>query len=294
MALDLFSCMRSFIAVAEYNGFAAAARHLHLSPPVLTKQIQFLEHRLKKMLLERTTRHLELTEAGQLYLEQAKAILEELQQAEASLHELETEPHGMLNVGASGLINTPGFTKHLHQFLKKYPKISLNIQTEVSPQWVLDGHLHLSITEENLFDNSLIKDHFTYIRRRVYAAPSYLQERGVPQTMQDLQKHQCLIFQKALLKQEWILGKNQRIKVSGQYRTNSSAHFMLALKAGFGLGWCFEHLVQDEIAAGLLQEVQLNIKPIEIPVFIYYRPSSQNIALKKLLACFKSYGTLNH
>ncbi len=81
MSLDLFSCIKSYVAVVEQQGFASASRQIHVSPSILTKQVKYLEKILGKKLLSRTTRRLQLTEAGGVYLVQAKKILEQVENA---------------------------------------------------------------------------------------------------------------------------------------------------------------------------------------------------------------------
>ncbi len=295
MALDLFSCMRSFVAVAEYNGFAPAARKLHISPPVLTKQVQWLEHRVKKPLLERTTRRVELTEAGQVYLVQAQQVLAGVAHAESALQVLETEPHGYVVLGMAGFLNAPQFIRALHVFLDQYPKISLDVRAEISPALVIEGVLDIAVSQENLSDTGLIKEPLFTVCRKIYAAPSYLKAHGVPKTIADLQHHNCLVFQQVSPVGEWVLGKHKKIKVQGNYKSNAAAHFMLALFDGFGLGWCADHLVAEDVAAGRLQEVVLtDVKPIEIPVFLYYRPSSQNLAVKRMVVHLKTIVSQHH
>lgn len=91
MSLDLMSCMKSFAAVATYNGFSAAANKLHLSTPALTKQIQRLESYVGTPLLIRTTRVISLTEAGTLYLSFVKKFLADMEEAKNIVHNLESE-----------------------------------------------------------------------------------------------------------------------------------------------------------------------------------------------------------
>ncbi len=289
MALDFLSCLQGFVAVVECNSFSAAGRKLYLSTSVLTKQIQTLEHRLKKPLLERTTRRIELTEAGRIYFTQAQKILESITQGDDALNQLENSAHGEIVVGISGVVNTPKFMGHIHHFLEEHPKISVHFQNEISPQFILDGFLNFSITEENLFETGLIKEPLFNIRRKIYGAPSYIQKWGSPKKTSELGDHNCLIFQKTSPTGIWAFNKNNKVKVTGSYSSDSSTNFMLALLGGFGLGWCAEHLVVDEVKAGLLEEICLDTEPLEIPVFLYYRPTSHNLAFKKIIACFKSY-----
>lgn len=104
MSSDIFSCMKSFVAITKYGSFFKASQQLHVSPPVLTKQIQRLESYVGKILLERSNRVVGLTEAGVLYLEHVKDILEKVDEATANIHDLDVEPHGTIRLGIPGYL----------------------------------------------------------------------------------------------------------------------------------------------------------------------------------------------
>ena len=290
MALDLFACMRSFVNIVEQGGFAAAARQLHISPPVLTKQIQWLERQVKKTLLERTTRRVELTPAGQLYWQEVQKILAAVQQSEQMLAGLSAEPSGTIVVGDSGFLNSRIFLQQMHAFLQSYPKVSIRLQTSYTPASVLEGSVDVMLSQDNLVESGLIKEHLFDVSRHIYAAPSYLKKHGTPKSIEDLQRHHCLIFEMLTPTHQWQLSQHKKVTVQGQYYSNSSRHFVLALLEGFGLGWCADYLVEEYVAAGQLQKVILEQKAIKMPVFLYYRPTSHNIALKQFVTVIRQAG----
>ena len=186
MSLDFLSCLKGFLAVAKYNGFSQAARSLHVATPMLTNQIKRLEESLGKKLLQRTTRHVALTEAGEIYRLRAEKILAEIQHAKDEICHLEAKPHGVLTIGVPGSFNSRFFVKHMHQFLEQYPKIQLKVIEENSPSAILDETVDLLISEMDVRDKQFIKEHLFTVHRSIYASPTYLKKHGVPKTVADL------------------------------------------------------------------------------------------------------------
>lgn len=271
MAQDLLSCMRSFAAVVEHKGFAAAARHLRLSTSVITKHIQTLERHLGKPLLLRTTRHLEPTEAGRVYALHVAQILSQVADAQHTLQQLESEPHGTVQLGACGMLDTADFAAHLQQFLQRYPKITVNVHNDASPVEILNGRLDLVTTEDNFPSAGLIKEQLFTVSRRLYASPAYFQKHGKPKTIADLAQHNCMVYTKVSPDHIWLLG-TRKVKVKGNYTSNSALNFLQTLYRGVGIAWCSETLAQEDLKSGRLEEAPLDVAPIPIPFFLYYRP----------------------
>ena len=272
MSLDLLSCMKGFAAIARYRGFSLAAKHLRVSTSTLSSQVKKLERSLGKSLLNRTTRRVELTEAGILYLEWAQNILENIQEAKNAVNNLEKEPHGRIIIGIPGFFHSLFFIKYLQAFLKKYPKIQLLVVDENSPTDLLAGLADLIISEVNIDDSQLIKEHLLTIKRSIYAAPDYIKKYGLPKKVTDLRKHNCLIGKRVSPNDEWILGNNKKIHVNGNYASVSGVNIVYAALTGLGLVWSTDILLKEEIRTGKLIEINLEEKPSSIPIYLYYRP----------------------
>lgn len=289
MAIDLLSCIKGFSAVAACKGFSPAARQLRISTPVLTKQIQMLEHKLGKKLLERTTRYVALTEAGATYLAHANKILAELENAKQSISNLETEPHGHLTIGIPGCFETPQFIEYMHAFLDRYPKITIDTRNENAPTLLLDQALDLAISECNFNDKQLIKEYVFTLHRSVYAAPSYLKKHGTPKTLADLKNHNCLVYKKVSPDHLWLFGKNKKVTVNGNYTSNSGLNLLLALQGGLGLLWGSGIMIQNELKSKKLVEVKLDHPPFASKVYLYYRPTSMNRNVKLMVEYIKQF-----
>ena len=241
MALDSLSCIRSFVAVVEHQGFAAAARRLFVSPPVLTKQIKCLETQLGKSLLIRTTRRFELTPAGVLYYDHARVILQKLEDAKNAIVDLDKELQGKLIISHAGFLNKPNLVKALQNFLIKHPKVTLEIRSIASAEILLNGEIDVCVTNQKWQNIGLIQDLFYTDYRRLYAAPAYINQYGTPKNIQDLVNHKCLFFSHAKDEAyEWSPSSSMHIPYTGQYITDSHGHFEAMLLSGFGMGWCVQ------------------------------------------------------
>lgn len=272
MSFDLLNCMRSFSKVADCNGFAPAARALRISASTLTKQIKFLEEWVGKPLLQRTTRYVALTEAGNIYLKQVQKILADVQQAKQEVQQLEKTPHGILTIGIPGVFNSMFYIKLLQNFLKKYPKIILKTIDENSPAQLLEGKADLVISEENLHDKQLIKEKLFTLQRGLYASPEYLKKHGTPKSLDDLKNHNCIIYSKVSPNNCWITPKNKKIVVKGNFVSNSDMNTICAAVVGIGILWCSPLVINEELKAGKLIEIKLPAKPLMSNVYLYYRP----------------------
>ncbi len=272
MSLDLLSCMKGFKAVAEHKGFSQAARHSHMSTSTLTSQVQYLEGFLKKKLFNRTTRQIALTEAGEIYLARVNKILAEIEESTDAVHAIETQPHGKLTLGISATFYSRFFIRKFQEFLQKYPTMQLDTTDENSPIDLLNGVADLVVTEIDIKDNQFVKEHLYTMRRNIYAAPKYIKKFGVPKTISDLKQHNCLIAKRISPHNEWILSKNKKAYVTGNYASTSGFNILYAALNGVGLMWCSDIMIQEEIRRGEVIKVELeDEQPVAIQIYMYHR-----------------------
>ncbi len=272
MSLDLFSCMQGFKAIAEHKGFSQAARHLHVSTSTLTGQIKHLEQLLKRKLLNRTTRHMELTEAGEIYLQHVNKLLVDIENAQNAVNAVEIQPHGKLIIGIAGAFYSQFFIKHFQKFLQKYPKIQLQTTEENAPTDLLNGSADLVITEIDIKDSQLVKEYLFTLHRSIYATPAYIKKFGSPKKAEDLQHHNCLIAKRISPNNEWVLANNKKIYVTGNYASSSGYNVLCAALAGMGLIWSTDILIKEELKRGELVEIKLkDEQPVAIKMYLYHR-----------------------
>jgi len=155
--MDLLGSMRVFVAVAEARGLAAAARALHLSPPVVTRAIAALEERLEVRLLNRTTRQVNLTEAGERYLADCKRIIADLHAADDRARNARLEPQGVLKVTAPVMFGRMHIAPLLHDFMERNPKVTVRAVFVDRIVNLVEEGIDVALRIDTLTDSSLTR-----------------------------------------------------------------------------------------------------------------------------------------
>lgn len=190
--MDRLLSMRVFQRVADEGGFAAASRLLDISPPVVTRLIADLENHLGTRLLQRSTRHLSLTDAGQAYLGRVRLILQDIDEADAAASSQTNELAGVLRLHAHPALASYVLAPLIAGFRQLYPKIVFDLDVESTPDpSIADYDITLLATDAN-FDADVILRKVIESQAILVAAPAYLKRKGTPQTPQELTVHECL------------------------------------------------------------------------------------------------------
>ena len=190
--MDTLEAMRVFVAVVERNGFSAAAQALDLSTAGVTRQVAALEKRLSTRLLHRTTRRVSPTSTGAAYYAQCVRLLAEFDALEASIGAQALEPSGTLRINAPVSWGIARLGPLLAGYRARYPQVELDLAlSDRLVDMVEEGYdVAIRITREP--GPALIARRLGEARISLCAAPAYLAARGMPQTPQDLQAHDCL------------------------------------------------------------------------------------------------------
>src|SRR6201989_963675 len=192
--MDRIEAMAAFIAVADLQGFAPAARKLGLSPSGVTRLIAALEDRLGARLLQRTTRSVTLTDVGARYLERARRILADVEEAEISAQAERTAPRGRLVVSAPSGFGRLHVSPVMSAYLKRYPDVSGELRLSDRMINLVEDGVDLAVRIGHLPDSSLVARHVGEMRRMVMASEAYLKRRGEPKTPQDVSSHDTIQF----------------------------------------------------------------------------------------------------
>ncbi|MES2363033.1 MAG: LysR family transcriptional regulator [Pseudomonadota bacterium] len=192
--MDRLLSMRVFQKVIDEDGFAAAARVLDMSPAAVTRLVTDLEQHLGTRLIQRTTRKLALTEAGQAYLLRVRSILSEVDDAEAAATQSSNELHGSVHVLAPSLFASYFLAKQVTPWLALYPKVALHLHVDSFPySRVEEFDVTFMVVNEG-FDANIVARPIGSVEWIVCASPDYLKRRGTPLQPQDLQEHLYLRF----------------------------------------------------------------------------------------------------
>lgn len=192
--MDRLLSMRVFQRVIDEGGFAAAARMLDMSPAGVTRLVTDLEQHLGTRLMQRTTRKLALTEAGEAYLMRVRSILAEVDDAEATAASSASELQGMLHVLAPPLFANNFLANQINRWISRYPKVAINLHVDPFPQSRVEEFDVTFIIVNEGFDANIVARPVAQTEWVVCASPAYLQRRGTPLQPQDLQDHHYLRF----------------------------------------------------------------------------------------------------
>ena len=257
--MDRLLSMRVFERVVDEEGFAAAARALDMSPPVVTRLVADLESHLGTRLLQRTTRRLSLTDAGHIYLLRVRSILQDIEEADAVTSAYTQELQGMLRVHAPPVLATYVIAPLLADFRLLYPKITIDLEAEALREPpVEDFDITMLGTDAN-FDANVVARKVMDSKAILVASPAYIERRGEPRTPQDLASHDCLRLKTAYGRTtSWRMwpeadeAQAQTVEVAPVLQANHTDTLMCATLDGAGIT-----SMAVEIAAPHLEEGNL-------------------------------------
>lgn len=247
--LDVFS------RVIALGSMSLAAREMGLSPAVVSKRIKRLEMSLGTRLLQRTTRQISLTEAGQGYYERVIAVLAGLEEAEAFAAGRASHVTGSLKISAPTSFGRMHIAPHLKPFMRAHPQLSVHLMLSDEFTDIVGGGYDLAIRINDPADSSLVARKLATVRRLLCASPDYIQEHGTPKTLEDLKHHHCL---PAHNNESWRLVGPQgpvNYRPDGLLITNSSEVIKEAALAGLGIALRSTWDIGPELKSGRLVQV---------------------------------------
>lgn len=280
--MDRIDAMQAFVAVADLQGFAPAARKLGLSPSAVTRLVAALEGRLGARLLQRTTRSVTLTDAGSRYLERARRVLADIEEAEESVESERTRPGGRLVVSAPVGFGRLHVSPVMSAYLKRYPEVGAELRlTDRMVNLVEDG-VDLAVRIGHLPDSTLVARQVGEMRRIVVASPDYLQAHGEPLRPADIAGHATIQFGPTAAAPDWrfvVDGADIRIAVTPRFATNSADAAIQHAAAGGGLTRVLFYQAQAALRAGAIRIVLAAFEPPPLPIHIVY-PTSRLLSAK--------------
>jgi DNA-binding transcriptional LysR family regulator len=269
-----FAELNAFVAVAERTNFARAAAHLGITASTISQTIRALEERLGMRLLNRTTRSVSLTDAGEKLLERIRPAITELGAAVEDLNEFRDTPRGTLRLNVSSVAAEIVLAPVIKDFLAAYPSISLDITLDDSNADLVSGRFDAGIRVGRLVARDMQVVRVTEPTRAIaIASPEYLLRHPAPKTPPDLQQHNCLTFRKHLecIPWEFAKGKSKfEMSVTGSLTVNSMDLVMRAVLDGVGIGYTIESYVAAHLAAGRLVPLLLDWSPGHHSYYLYY------------------------
>ena len=281
--MDNLEAIRIFVSVAAHGSFTEAARRMRLSPSVVTRSVAHIEERLGIMLLNRTTRSVQLTERGQIYLEDCKRILEDFEMAERRVRGEDAKPRGTLRVMAPVLFGRLYVLTIVNGLLREHPALSIHLTLSDRNVHLYEEGVDVAVRVGELADSSLIAVRLGVATPVLVASPEYLERRGVLASPAALSSHDIILFEGIGAINEWAFGADRKtIRVEPRLIVNGADAAINAAEAGVGIARTLSYQVWDAVRAGRLTLVLQEFVPPSLPVSIAYqarRIASANVAV---------------
>lgn len=273
-AIDRLRAFEVFTTVVARDGFARAADALDTSPANVTRYIAELEAHLGVRLLNRTSRRLSLTEAGEALYERARAVIEDFAEAEAAATADSRAPRGRLRINAPLAFGVRHLAPLWPRFLALYPDVELDIDLNDRVVDLVEDGYDLGIRISRGGSQAHVARKLATSRNVLCAAPRYLERFGVPVSPEDLSHHRCLIYTHAPEPDVWTLlaadGTPLRVRIHPHIRTNSGDTARALALAGEAITWQPMFLIGEDIGRGDLVPLLPDWRLPDIDVLALY------------------------
>ena len=249
----------TFVAVVDHGGFSRAAERLDTTAGAVSRRVAALERHLGLRLINRTTRQLNLTEAGEHYYRDVSAILQALTDAEDRVSHLSEAPSGELRVAAPLSFGVRALAPLLPGFHACYPALHLTLDLDDRMVDIVATGADLALRIGPLTDSSLVARRIARFERVFCAAPGYLDRRGRPDTPAALRGHDCLRYSNVGVREEWTLHRRddqevrETLAVVGPLCANNGDLLRHAAIAGMGVCALPRFIVADDLASDALE-----------------------------------------
>jgi DNA-binding transcriptional LysR family regulator len=276
--LDRFSVMSSFVAVVKTSSFTGAAKSLGLSRALVSRHVADLERRIGTRLINRTTRSVSLTEAGELHYEFCQRVLKELAEQDEVIGQMRKKPQGSLAIVAPKWIGLFELGDAITAFAEQHPLIKVRFEiggmTNRNYGFVQQGY-DVAFNTKNVKDSSVIAKRIATLRFVLCASPKYLEKRGEPESAQELTKHDWLVH---LNEPVWHLEqthKEEHWKVHNvAFTSNTYVVLRKAALQGLGVAVLPLNLVGEDIKLGRLRPILAHHKVPDRPLYLICPPGT--------------------
>ena len=256
--MDTIDGMRTFVAVVSEGAFSRAADRLGMSPQLVSKYVAQLEARLGARLINRSTRRLSITEAGQAYFERCRDLLADIDEMESAVGDAAAAARGTLRINAPMTFGTMHLSKAIAEYQCGQPGVSVELTLDDRVVDIVSEGYDMAIRIGRLRESSLVARKLAPIRLVICAAPDYLAQHGTPAAPQDLQDHECLRYTLSSNSDRWRLMQGDSahdVHVTGKFSASNGDAIRLAAIAGRGIALQPTFIVGDDVREGRLQRI---------------------------------------
>lgn len=279
--MDRLRLMSVYVAVVEAEGFAGGARKLQMSPPAVTRAVAALEERLGVKLLNRTTRHVRMTDAGQKYYEDAKHVIALADEADDAVLGINAEPRGQLTVTASVLFGRLFVMPGIAEYLRLYPAVQVDALFVDRVVNMLEEGVDVAIRIAELPDSSYRSLRVGLVGRVLCASPDYLDRHGIPQTPEDLLQHRIILARGLNPTNEIRFqrdGSPQTVKLQPILSVSDNDSAASAALAGLGITRLLTYQIAGYLQSGKLKILLSEFEVSSVPVHIVHREGRHSSA----------------
>jgi len=257
--MTILPYLETFATVVEKGSFTAAAEALGISKPVVSKQVSHLEQHLGVQLMQRTTRRLHLTQAGEVFASYSKRIMSDVREAEQSVLPLQSEPQGRLRISAPESLAVSLLPEILLSFQQKFPMLELDVRISGRFIDLVEEGIDVALRVGEMEDSSLIARLLMPCSFHACASAEYLNNNGSPQHPDELSSHNCLIYSQGQRAASWGFkdkdGKTFNVKVEGNLHSDTGNLLMKAALNGNGIFVAPTYMVASALKKGQLKTV---------------------------------------
>lgn len=257
--MDRLVQIEAFVAAVDHGSLTKAARDQNVTPAMIGRRIDALEKRLGVKLLHRSTRQLALTEEGANYAVECRRILSDLDETEEALSQNRHDVTGRLVVSAPASFGRKHVAAHAPAFLQKYPQVEVSFNLSDQIVDVVRNRCDLAIRMGGVIDPNVVAIRLATNRRVVCGSPAYFARHGVPRTLEEMARHNCLAFNASgTERRPWQFSRNGRIvsvQVSGALDCNDGDLLHAWTLQGLGLQWRSLWEITDQLNKGELVTV---------------------------------------
>jgi DNA-binding transcriptional LysR family regulator len=280
--MDRFDAMAVFVAICEAGSLSAAARRLEQPLATVSRKLALLEAQLKTRLIARSTRRLELTDAGRDYLEASRQILEQVDEAERAAAGAYARPHGRLVISAPVVFGRLHLLPVIVEFLREFPDVDVRLIQADRVVNLLEEHVDLALRIGDLADSGLVATKVGEIRRVCCASPAYLAAYGRPEVPADLARHACISFEGLMASGRWVFPAAQgteTVEIRSRLTVTTAEAAISAALMGLGVARVLSYQVASAVQAGTLERLLPTHEPAAVPVSLIY-PGQGRLPMK--------------
>ncbi|ASU36917.1 LysR family transcriptional regulator [Herbaspirillum sp. meg3] len=269
--MDRLESMAIFLAVVDEGGFAAAARKMNISPPVVTRAVSDLETAIGVRLLTRTTRIVRVTDVGARYAEDCRRVLADITEMEDLAAGAHGAVRGRLVVTAPALFGRMYVTPIVMEYLRRYPEAEVECRFADRIINMMDEGIDVAVRIGHLPDSSYQAIPVGTVRRVVCASPDYLSKHGTPQAPDDLRQHVIVSSNGISTSPDWRFTKGDAstlVRVQPRMTVLSNDEAIIAALDGFGITRVLSYMVAPHLSDGRLVEVLREHETPTLPVHV--------------------------